>query len=117
MECFFQQADTRRGKLPDIHTAMYLLSSPTGARAILRWATGRWAIENSLHWVLDVTYDEDRCRVRDGNAAHNLALLRRLSGNLLKLEGSKMSSKAKRFLCASSRAFLCRVLHALNVHA
>lgn len=171
VECFFQQADTQHGKLPDIHTArlktqskgrqvevkievchwlgwleeagqwpglrsvarlqrwrldehgvkhhttMYLLSSLTGARAILRGATGRWAIENSLHWVLDVTYAEDRCRVSDGNAAHNLALLRRLSGNLLKLEGSQMSSKAKRLLCSSSRAFLCRVLQTLNVHA
>lgn len=171
VECFFQQADTLRGKAPDIHTAqfktrskgrqvevkvevcdwlgwleeaaqwpglrsvtrlqrwrvdehgvkhhttMYLLSTLTGAKAILRGAVGRWAIENSLHWVLDVTYDEDGCRTREHNAAHNLAVLRRLAGNLLKLEGSKMSMKAKRLLCASSRTFLCGALNAFNVHA
>ncbi len=96
---------------------MYLLSSLVGAKAILRGAVGRWAIENSLHWVLDVTYGEDGCRTRELNAAHNLALLRRLAGNLLKLEVSKMSIKAKRLLCASSRTFLSNALNAFNVHA
>lgn len=99
------------------HTTMYLLSSLTGAKAILRGAVSRWAIENSLHWVLDVSFAEDACRTRDLNASHNLALLRRLAGNLLKLEGSKLSIKGKRLLCASSRTFLCNVLNAFNVHA
>jgi hypothetical protein len=83
----------------------------------LRGAVGRWDIENSLHWVLDVTFDEDACRTRDLNAAHNLALLRRLANNLLKLEPSILSIKGKRLLCASSRTFLCSTLNALNVHA
>ena len=96
---------------------MYLLSTFTGANAILRGAVGRWAIENSLHWVLDVSFDEDACRTRDINAAHNLALLRRLAGNLLKFEDTTMSIKGKRLLCASSRTFLCNLLNAFNVHA
>ena len=99
------------------HSTLYLLSSLRAANAILRGAVGRWAIENSLHWVLDVTFDEDACRTRDLNAAHNLALMRRMADNLLKLEPTKISIKGKRLLCASSRSFLCEALNALNVHA
>ena len=43
-----------------------------------------WAIENSLHWVLDVTFDEDRARNRKDNGPENLAILRRLTLNLLR---------------------------------
>jgi predicted transposase YbfD/YdcC len=42
-----------------------------------------WAIENSLHWVLDVTFDEDRARNRKDNGPENLPILRRLTLNLL----------------------------------
>lgn len=99
------------------HHTLYLISSLSNAQAILEAAVGRWAIENSLHWVLDVTFDEDACRTRDLNAAHNLSLLRRLGDNLLKKESSPMSIKGKRLLCATSRTFLCRALGLLFVHA
>ena len=42
-----------------------------------------WSIENSLHWVLDVTFGEDASRVRDQNARRNLALLRKIAINLI----------------------------------
>ncbi len=45
---------------------------------------GHWAIENSLHWVLDVTFNEDQSRTRDRKLAQNLAALRRLAISLLK---------------------------------
>lgn len=47
---------------------------------------GHWAIENGLHWSLDVTFGEDACRVRKDHAAHNFAMLRRFGLNLLKLD-------------------------------
>ena len=50
------------------------------------------SIENRLHWVLDVVFNEDQARARAGNEAENLALLRRPALNLLKQEGTKMSS-------------------------
>ncbi len=99
------------------HTTMYLISSLEDASAILHSAVNRWAIENSLHWVLDVTFGEDSCRTRDLNAAHNLVLIRRLAINLLKQEGSKKSMKAKRLLCATSPVWLCRALEQLSFHA
>jgi predicted transposase YbfD/YdcC len=69
-----------------------------------------WSIENSLHWVLDVTFAEDDSRIRTGYAAENLGLLRRLSLNLLKREPSKMSIKMKRYKASMNVKFLQKIL-------
>jgi predicted transposase YbfD/YdcC len=69
-----------------------------------------WGIENSLHWVLDVTFNEDASRVRQGYAAENLGLLRRLSVNLLKREPSKLSLKMKRYKAGMDKHFLLQIL-------
>ena len=53
-----------------------------------------WAIENRLHWVLDMAFDEDRCRVRLGQGARNLAVLRKIALNLLKREKSSKGGVA-----------------------
>lgn len=71
-----------------------------------------WSIENSLHWVLDVTFNEDASRIRQGHAAENMALLRRLSVSLLKREPSKMSLKMKRYTAALDNNFLLKILAA-----
>jgi predicted transposase YbfD/YdcC len=47
-----------------------------------------WSIENSLHWVLDLAFREDDLRVRVGNAPENLALIRKLTHNLLQQENN-----------------------------
>src|SRR5206468_2360850 len=60
-----------------------------------------WGIENSLHWQLDVTFDEDRNRVTRRNGAENLALLRRLTLCLLKAHPAKLSIAKKRFAAAA----------------
>ena len=57
---------------------------------------GHWAIENSLHWVLDVTFDEDRARNRRDSGPENLAILRRLTLNLLNKARPNMSISRKR---------------------
>jgi len=60
-----------------------------------------WSIENQLHWVLDVSFNEDLSRVRRENAAENMSVIRHLVLNLLKLEKScKKGLKAKRFKAA-----------------
>lgn len=51
------------------------------------WVQGHWAIENRLHWVRDVTFDEDRSQVRTGHAPQVMATLRNLAISLLRLAG------------------------------
>jgi len=90
----------------------YISSLPTNAQRHSYVIRSHWSIENSLHWVLDVTFNEDSSRVRQGHAADNLGLLRRLSINLLKHEPSPRSLKMKRYLAAMDNNFLLQVLAA-----
>lgn len=78
----------------------YFLTSLGGddvARRVMRAVRCHWGIENRLHWVLDVVYGEDKCRVRTGNAAQNLSVLRQITLNLLRQSpDTKMSLRMKR---------------------
>ena len=91
-------------------TAYCLLSTALSAARFGEAARAHWVVENSLHWVLDVTMNEDQARSRKDNRPQNLALLRRLALNLAKLEGSKESMKGKLYRAALSNAFLTRLL-------
>lgn len=51
------------------------------------WVQDHWCIENSLHWIRDVTYDEDHSQVRSGNAPHVMATLRTTAVSMLRLAG------------------------------
>jgi predicted transposase YbfD/YdcC len=73
------------------------------AGAIIR---GHWSIENGLHYVLDVSYNEDQSRVRKGHGAENLSRLRRLTANLLRLNPTKRSIKGQRKRCGWSEQYL-----------
>lgn len=70
---------------------VYLITSATGQAApptmLATWAQGHWGIENRLHWVRDVTFDEDRSQVRTGNTPHVMASLRNIAIGLLRLTG------------------------------
>ena len=71
----------------------YFISSLTGnVKQLAAAARAHWAIENSLHWVLDVIMNEDQSRVRKDHAPENLALLRRLALNLIKKAKSPKKS-------------------------
>jgi predicted transposase YbfD/YdcC len=76
-------------------TAYYLLSTPLSAERFGEIARAHWGVENGLHWVLDVTMNEDQARNRKGHGPQNIAPLRRLALNLAKLEASKGSMKGK----------------------
>ena len=73
----------------------YVLSTPLSAQRFTEVARAQWGIENGLHWVLDVTMNEDRKRNWKDHGPENIGLLRRLALNLVKLEGSKGSIKGK----------------------
>jgi predicted transposase YbfD/YdcC len=90
----------------------YLSSLAADAQRHNRVIRSHWSIENSLHWVLDVTFNEDASRIRQGYAAENLGLLRRLSVNLLKREPSKLSLKMKRYKAGMDKNFLLHILAA-----
>jgi predicted transposase YbfD/YdcC len=71
---------------------------------------GHWGIENSLHWVLDVTFDEDHTRTRNRRMADNLSWLRRFAISLLKRHPSKESIRSKCRMSGWSNDFLMEVL-------
>ena len=79
---------------------VYGLTSCSQAKAspefVLDAVRGHWSIENRLHWVRDVTFDEDRCRIRKGNGAQTMASLRNLAISVLRLAGAKSISSALR---------------------
>jgi predicted transposase YbfD/YdcC len=88
-----------------------LSSAGGGAEQIARAARQPWGIEIGLHWVLDVVFREDECRVRRDRAPENLALLRKLALGMLKPEPTSRSSfKARRKRAAWDSAYLGKVL-------
>ncbi len=90
--------------------ACYLLSAPLPAARFGAVVRHHWGIENSLHWVLDVTMNEDHTRNRKDHGPENLALLRRLALNLARLEPSKDSIKGKLKRAGWNDAFLLQLL-------
>jgi predicted transposase YbfD/YdcC len=91
-------------------TAYYLLSTPLSAERFHDVVRHHWSIENSLHWVLDVTMNEDQSRNHKDHSPENLALLRRLALNLAKLEPSKGSMKGKLKQAGWDNASLAKLL-------
>jgi len=88
----------------------YLSSLKPGVKRFAEAVRGHWAIENSLHWVLDVTFREDESRSRDRRLAENLAALRRLAIGLLKKHPAKHSLKSKQRIAGWNPSFLAQVL-------
>ena len=89
----------------------FLTSLPADPARIGAAIRGHWGIENRLHWVLDIAFREDECRVRAGHAAENFAVLRRIALNLLRRETTaKVGVKAKRLRCGWDDAYLLKVL-------
>lgn len=75
----------------------YISSLPPNAEKISHAIRSHWHIENALHWVLDVTFNEDQSRIRRGYSAENMCVMRHLALNLLKKEtDSKISIPRKR---------------------
>jgi len=87
---------TKKGK--KTVEVVYLITSARDASpaALAAWIRGHWEIENKLHWVRDVTYQEDKSLVRTGNAPRVMASLRSLAIGLLRLDGHSNIAAANR---------------------
>jgi predicted transposase YbfD/YdcC len=91
----------------------YLTSLDSDAGKLGQAIRLHWGIENGLHWTLDVTFNEDACRVRTGHAPQNLALLRRIALNALNLEQSfKRSNRQKSNRAAMNNNYMLTILAA-----
>lgn len=90
----------------------YFVSSAHVPTKTLAMAIRRhWSVENELHWILDVGFREDTSRVRDRNAARNLALLRKIALNLARTNTTlKASFKGKRKCAAWDNAFMATLI-------
>ncbi|NOQ45436.1 MAG: ISAs1 family transposase [Desulfobulbaceae bacterium] len=88
----------------------YLCSIDKDAKQFSEAVRSHWGIENSVHWVLDVSFREDESRVRKDNAPENLAVLRHIALNLLKHSPRKASIKAKRKIAGWDNEFLAKVV-------
>jgi predicted transposase YbfD/YdcC len=89
----------------------YISSLTRSAKDFATLIRQHWEVENKLHWSLDVTFNEDRSRIRKDHAPENMASLRRLALNQLRQESSKpISLRQKRLLCSLDENYLMQVL-------
>ncbi len=105
------RCERRVGRKRSCQTRYYISSLPNEAQRILKAVRGHWGIENGLHWILDIAFQEDQSRLRKGHGAHNFGLLRHIALNLLKQEKTeKIGVKAKRLRAAVDEEYLLKVL-------
>ena len=91
----------------------YLSSLPADAQKIGNAIRKHWGIENQAHWILDVTFNEDQCRIRSGHSPRNFAFLRRVALNALNQESTyrrSLAQKSKR--AAMDNNYMMAVLKA-----
>ena len=89
----------------------YFISTLTAdAREQLRYIRRHWAIENELHWVLDIAFRQDAQRTRKANSAANLVSLHHIVLNLLRLDKSKGGIETKRLKCAWNADYRMQIL-------
>jgi predicted transposase YbfD/YdcC len=92
-----ERTGTRGGK-PYHQVAYYISSLVRNAVDFAQGIRGHWGIENRLHWVKDVVFEEDRSSIRMGQAPANLSLLRAITLNVLRRSGYSSITSARRFL-------------------
>ncbi|MSR80190.1 MAG: ISAs1 family transposase [Gemmataceae bacterium] len=102
--------ETKRDGRMTNQVRYYILIRKMQAKEFGQAVRGHWGIENQLHWQLDVSYQEDKCRVRQGHADANLAIIRRFTLYMLKANKTeKMGIKNKRLFAGWDNDY-CQVV-------
>lgn len=95
-----------KGSQDEFESRFYISSCSVDAKQMGKYIRQHWSVENSLHWVLDVSFLEDRSKKQANNAASNFSLILKMGMNLLnQVEGKKASMSGKRKKCARSDEF------------
>jgi predicted transposase YbfD/YdcC len=99
------------GEQVEIERRYYLVSLPADGVRFGEAVRQHWGVENELHWVLDVSFNEDACRIRKNQGAQTFGVLRHIALNLLKRESRhKRGIKARRKRAGWDRDYLLQVL-------
>jgi len=113
LRCFAVVESTRetQGRTEHEHR-FYISSLAPNADQMANAVRQHWRIENQVHWCLDVTFADDQMRARTAHAGHNLAILKRLTLNLIRLDPAKRkgSFKTQRILAATSDDYRAQLL-------
>jgi len=93
-------------------TRLYISSLAADAPHLAQVIRAHWAVENRLHWVMDVIFNDDQMRARTKHAAHNLAVLKHITLNLIRLDPIKRTGgvKARRLIAATSDSYRAELL-------
>lgn len=101
------------GNKTTIDIRYFIASIQADAKVFAKAVRGHWGVENKLHWRLDVTFREDDCRIRTGNAPACMSTIRHICLNLFQKEVSKLSIKKKKLKAAWNDDFRYKVLFGL----
>ncbi len=100
---------SQRGAQTSEDVRYYISSLPLDVKLFAKTVRGHWAIENTLHWCLDVTFREDDCRIRERHLTENIAWCKRFAISLLKQVNDKLSVAMRRRACGWSEPYLAQV--------
>ncbi len=88
----------------------YIASAAADAKALGLAIRGHWSIENGLHWVMDMVFRDDECRIRKHNAPANFTTIKHMASNLLRRAPGKDSLRVKRHIAAWDDDFLANLV-------
>ena len=91
-------------------TRYYISSLDKTAVFMAKAIRQHWGIENGLHWVMDVVFGDDDCRIRKDNAPANFATIKHMASNVLRSSKEKESMKSKRHMAAWDEDFLFELI-------